>query len=306
MLPLDYKALGAAIKRSYIEADGYQLDKYVPAFNVDGKFIGDFFNYIMLEPQGTRPPLFYHIFSPYDVISHQAPQYAAVMQGGKLLYNNEFTPYVRQRTGVMTAVMLESLGYESMRGKRVLAVGVGQIARCALAALKAYFPDLAEVSFISATSGGSEYAELARSLGVAATAANLDSLSDYDVIMCHTSSKEPVLTADMTSNIKPGAFISVFASEDHAEVAEAFYDTDAATVIIDWEQTIVEAPELKAAVGRRRADASKIIMAKDLFEHGITGKSGSNYTIYRSHGTPMQNLAALKLLLGAHEAPPSH
>ncbi len=125
---------------------------------------------------------------------------------------------------------------------------------------------------------------------------DLASVGQYDYIICHSSAKQPILTADMVDRIKPGAVIASFASEDHQELADEFFDAAHATIIVDWDQTLEEAPELATALTQGRVNAGQIIRLKDLFSGQAKMPSGMRYTIYRSHGTPMQNLAALKLL----------
>ena len=57
---LDYKSLGAAIKSVYVESDKYQLSKDVPTFELNGKYVGDFFNFTMFEPDGERAHFLSH------------------------------------------------------------------------------------------------------------------------------------------------------------------------------------------------------------------------------------------------------
>lgn len=295
MRELDYKELGTNIRTVFLESEKYQLDKYVPTFEVDGKFIGDFFNMTMFESNGDKAPTFYHIYSPYDVISNEAPQWGSVMSDGELRYHDEVTDYVRQRTGVMTSLVLQALGTKSLEDKAVLFVGTGKIAMCDLAALKVYYPELDKIAYINNISKPTEFAELAATLQIKISEAAAEDIGYFDVIICHTSSKEPVLTSNLVSRVKPGAFIANYASEDHQEVAKDYYNNEFANVIIDWDQTIEEAVELKDAVEKGLIATEDIIRVKDLFA-GNTHVEDSKYTVYRSHGTPMQNLAFLQLL----------
>jgi ornithine cyclodeaminase/alanine dehydrogenase-like protein (mu-crystallin family) len=297
MNSLNYTKLGDAIRKCFIEADKYKLDKQVPTLEVDGKYVGDFFNITMIEPRGTEPPIFYHTYSPYDVISNQAPGYGVVFQAGKQLLNTEVTQYVKQRAGVMTPLVLKSLGVNDISDKNILLMGTGKIGQCALAALKAFYPNLSKVDFMNGGSDAEAFTAQAQQLQVAIQRVGLDKLENYDVVVCHTSAKQPVLTADMLERIKPGAIITTFASEDFNDVSKEYYDTSKVTVIVDWEPTISEATELKAAVDEGLAQRQDIVMLKDLFSNGPADKNDKNYTIYRSHGTPMQDLAFLQLLL---------
>ncbi len=96
---MEYLELLASIKQTFIDQDQFFFDKHVPEFVKDGKFLGDYFNQLAVEPQGDKPPRFYHTFSPFDVISNKAPHYAVVFEAGELLLNIEFDSYVSMRTG---------------------------------------------------------------------------------------------------------------------------------------------------------------------------------------------------------------
>lgn len=292
---LDYKELGANIRQVYLAGDKYQLDKHVPAFKKDGEYVGDFFSLTMFELDGQNPPIFYHTYSPYDIITGKSSDHAVIFRSGEIVMATEFTPYMRQRTGVMTAVVLEGLGVKEMHSKKVLYIGTGNIAQRDLAALKTYYPDLQTVSYINRTGQIGAFFELASSIGVVVEQSSLEHFSDFDVIICHTNAKDPVLTSAMVKDIKQGAILTVFSSENFTEVASEFFNTNNATVLIDWPATIEESPDLHAAVQQGIADSSKIVSLKSFFADGV--QKNVSYTIYRSHGTPMQNLAALQLLL---------
>ena len=294
---LDYKSLGAAIKSVYVESDKYQLSKDVPTFELNGKYVGDFFNFTMFEPDGENAPIFYHIFSPYDVISGKSAQQAAVFRAGEMIMSADFTPYMQQRTGVMSALVLAALGANALDSKKVIYLGTGAIARCDLEALKAHFPEIREISYVNKSGKAADFGVTAKRLGLAVREGSLVEIGDYDVIICHTNSKEPVLTAAMRDSIKAGAVILVFSSEDATEVASEYFDSSEANILVDWDQTLDEAPELKAAVERGLAKKDEIVRLRELFVEGVGSKRTKKYTIYRTHGTPMQNLAAMKLLM---------
>ena len=295
METLDYKELGLAIKNVYIDEGKYQLSKDVPTFTRDGKYVGDVFNFTMFELNGDEAPTFYHIFSPYDVITSKSCQHGVVLQAGEMLMMTEFTPYMIQRTGVMTSLVLQALGNTTISDKKVLYVGAGKIARADLTALKTHFRDLQEITFITGNSEGEEFIQLAKELELLATPGSLKDIENYDVIICHTNSKSPVLTKDMIDQIKDGAVITTFSSEDFTEVDSDFFNTDNANIVIDWEQTISESPELNLAVENGKAKKDEIKTLKQVLNEGID--ANKKYTIYRSHGTPMQNLGAMQVLM---------
>jgi ornithine cyclodeaminase/alanine dehydrogenase-like protein (mu-crystallin family) len=298
--PLDYKELGETIRAVYTHSDKYQLSKDVPTFKMNGKYVGDFFNFTMFEPDGDKPPTFYHIFSPYDIISGKSTQQAAAFRSGEMIMNTNFTQYMQQRTGVMSSLIISALGFKDLSDKHVIYIGTGALAKADLQSLKTHFPTLKTVSYINKSSEATDFTRLTDTLGVTTVQGNLDTIGTFDIIICHTSSKEPVLTAAMQASIKPGAVILAFSSEDFTEIATEYFDSQRARILVDWAQTIQEAPELRSAVEQGFAKTAEIIELKDLFKNGLPESQAKSYTIYRSHGTPMQNLAAMQLLLKRH------
>jgi hypothetical protein len=294
--PLDYKKLGETIRDVFIDSDKYTFDKHVPVLEVDGKYVGDLFDMTIFQPQGERPPIFYHTFSPFDVVSGKSSQYAAVFESAELILSGEISPYVHQRTAVMSPLVLSAIGVTKLAGKQILFVGTGNVARCALAAFKEFYPGITQADFHNSGSEATEFISLATKLGVGVKRGNLEALKKYDVIVCHSGAKEPVLTTEMMSQIKPGAFIAAFASEDKTEVAKEYYDSERANILIDWDQTAAEAVELHAAVEKGLAQKEVLLCLHDIFTGTKIPDVTKRYTIYRSHGTPMQNLAFLKLL----------
>ncbi len=196
----------------------------------------------------------------------------------------------------MSPLVLSALGVEKLDG-RLLLVGAGRVASQALLALKSQYPDLNEVSYLTSSGEKASFVDFAAKQGVTATLTKLDDIGSYDYIICHSSAEMPVLTVEMRGKIKPGAFIASFVSESSSELAKEYYDTNEANVIIDWEKTVKEAPELQEAVDAKLADPGQLISLHDLFTGAKKPDAQKRYTVYRSHGTPMQNLAVLKFLL---------
>lgn len=296
MNKLSFVKLGQAIRQVFVDLDKYKFDKYVPEFEMDNKYFADCFNVIVVEPRGDKPPIFYHTFSPYDIVSKKAPDHALVFQNGKLILDADFTQHVLVRTGVMSPVVIRALGTDQLAGK-VLLIGSGNVARQALIGLKEHFPGLRVISFHNRSGKDEGFEQFATEQGVEATYTDLSTIGEYDYIICHSSAQEPVLTNSLKQSLKPGAFIATFVSENFCEVTEEYYDTNEANVIIDWQQTIHEAKELQRAVDSKVADPDQMITLSELFTGSKSVNPDKKYTIYRSHGTPMQNLAVLKTLL---------
>lgn len=220
-----------------------------------------------------------------------------MFDAAELVFHGEVSPYVRQRTAVMSPLVLSALGTQRLAGKQILFVGTGQIAQCALAAYREYFPEMMHADFVNNGSEAAGFKAVATDLGIDLARGELQHIGKYDIIVCHSAANEPVLTVDMLPQVKQGAFIAAFASEDKVEVAENYYDSSQANILVDWSQTADEATELKAALDEGLAVQKELIELKDIFTKQKTIDTEKRYTIYRSHGTPMQNLAFLKLLM---------
>ncbi len=292
-----YLKLAEAIQSIYLNLGKYRFDKHVPVFKLDDTYLADCFNITILEPRELQAPIFYHIYSPYDVVSKKAPQYATIFQAGNVLLHVEVTSYVNQRTGVMSPLVLRTLGAKDVANKNILFVGTGNIARCALAAFKEFYPDLQHVDFINSGSDAEEFLALAAQLQLTASRSELNRIGEYDVIICHSSATQPVLSADLQERVKPGALITTFASEDHSDISKEYYDTNKANIIVDWQHTIDEASELQSAVAEGLARQGAITTLEELFNGKYTGVGDKRYTVYRSHGAPMHDLAYLQQLL---------
>jgi ornithine cyclodeaminase/alanine dehydrogenase-like protein (mu-crystallin family) len=85
------------------------------------------------------------------------------------------------------------------------------------------------------------------------------------------------------------------------EVSEDFYDAKRANIIGDWEQTITRATDFIDAVKKGLAHDEDMILMKDLLSGKRKVDASKAYTIYRSTGTPIQNLAVLQALLASEK-----
>ncbi len=290
--------LAKSIKNIFLNQEKFIFDKYVPEFTWEGKFFGYYYNSIMIEPLGDKPPIFYHSLSPFDIVSHKAPDQAVVFQDGKVLLNIDFANYVNQRTGIMDALLLQTLGIKTLTKKNILFIGTGKVATCSLTSLKALYPDMELAYFLNSRGHAEEFVTVGKEVGVEIKEGNLSDINVYDFIFCHADPKEIILTTDMKKQIKKGAVITSFiTTAGQAEVADDYFDTENANVIIDWDKTLETGADIKRLVEKGILPADKMIRLKDLFAEKTKLNSNAHYTLYRSHGTPMQNLAMLKLLL---------
>lgn len=293
---MDYTKLLESIKQTFIDQDNYFFDKHVPEFTKDGKFLADYFNQLAVEPRGDNPPRFYHTFSPFDVISNKAPHHAVVFEAGEQLLNIEFDGYVSMRTAAMSAVILQALGTDSLADKRVLLFGSGKIATESVKILSSEL-GLKTIDIVTRSGDLSSITAATEATGITINQGNADDITGYDVIICHTQTTEPVFKKEQLATIKQGAFLASFiSSTEHGEFPDETYDSDEAHIITDWEPTLTSAKDLKRSLDDRRFSKKEVVYVKDLLTNNLI--DGTKwYTVYRSTGTPIQNMAVLKLLV---------
>jgi ornithine cyclodeaminase/alanine dehydrogenase-like protein (mu-crystallin family) len=284
------------IKDVFFHQQNYAMHKYVYEFEMGGKFVGDFYNYFIYEKNGETAPFVYHTASPYDVISKKAPDQALVFHDGKVVFNTDFTHLVAMRTGVMDALVLQNVGITSLGDKRVILFGTGNVARWSLQYLKEIFPDLMEIDVVNASGNAEDFITFAKDVGVTAHSIKDFDIAQYDVIILHTSATQPVLNKDHIEKIKKGAVIlSYRTTSPVGEVESEFFNTQKANVIVDWDASVTSLPEMKEATEKGWLAASDIISLEKLLAGNIP--SEKSYTIFRSSGTPMQNVGILKLAM---------
>lgn len=293
---MDYAKLLASIKQTFADQDQFFFDKHVPEFAKDGKFLGDYFNQLAVEPLGDKPPRFYHTFSPFDVISNKAPHYAVVFEAGEQLLNIEFDKYVSMRTAAMSAVVLKAIGFSSLADKKVLLFGSGKIATES-AKILASERGLTSIDVITRSGDLTNIKTATSESNLSINTGDISNIGQYDVIIAHTQTSEPLFSNEQLASIKQGAFLASFiSSTEHGEFPDEVYDKTNANIITDWQQTLAGAKDLKRALDAHQFDEQDLIYLKDLFT-GKTIDQSKRYTVYRSTGTPIQNLAALKLLV---------
>ena len=298
-LPFTYTDLSEKIFEIFTHLDDYKLAKHIEEFKEENTYVGDFLVYYIFEPHGTNPPTIYTINSPYDMITKKSPQQALVFEDGKLTLDIDFTHFVDVRTGVMDSLMLKQLGINSLADKKILYVGTGHVANESLKSLKEHFGMLQHVDFYNRKKDAGDFGTTAQDLGITTAYTDLTDISEYDIILCHTSSPEPVLKTEHVSQVKKDAviFTYVTVASDKGEVADEFFDSTKANMLMDWPQTLNMAKDIDNAMQKGLLEKEKLLLLQNLFSGNVQLDTSKQYTIYRSSGTPMQNLAVLKLLL---------
>lgn len=298
LVKLDESKIVEKITQLFVNQDKYLFDKHVHEYKVKGKFLGDFFSQLAVEPRGEKAPIFFYTYSPFDVISNKAPHRAAVFVEGNMLLETDFDPYTALRTAAMSVVVMRALTISSTSNKKILLFGAGNIATKSLRFLKAFYPELTEVSCISKSGNLEKITIEAMKLGINLVAGKMTDISDYDVIICHTQAEVPVLTEEQRSSIKKGALITSFiSSTEHGELADSYFDSSRANIICDWEMTLKGAKEVARSITAGKLHENSVIMLKDFLNGDKMIDPIKDYTIYRSTGTPIQNMAILQLLL---------
>lgn len=282
------------IKSAFLNEDRYQFIKEVKElYDKEEKFLGDFVSFLIVD-KNTTPPLFYYVCSPYDVVSKKDPQQALVWKGGELLLNTDYTELAAMRTGAMDSIALKLSNINALMNQRILLFGTGKTAKWSLRILKAFFSDLNQIEYLNSKSTADhKFESFAKELGVKASVGSKEQISSYDIILCHTNAKEPVLNINDIKKIKSGAVITTYiGSTEHGEVADEFYTTNA-NVVLDWKSNLKVAKDIL----RSPISEKDIILLSDLLSEKSVLPETNSYTIFRFLGTPMQNLGVLQSMI---------
>lgn len=285
---IELKALGAKLTEVLLHQERYQMDLIVKEFDGD-----DFLFFYIYEKRQGSSPRFYFIVSPYDQVTKAAPQGAQVFDNGKLVLQLDYTEYVKVRTGLMDAFALSALGQDPT-GKKILYMGAGGVSEWSLRALKAYFPNVTSVDYKNASGGKASFESLGKSLGITTTYVDTPDIALYDYIFMHTSARTPIINAEQVAQIKKGAFISIYS--DKTEVAIEVYKD--AAVLLNWQNSFKKEEDLVAANEKGFVDESKVAIMHSLLDNHAIPEG--HHIVFRSGGTPMQNIAVLQLLLSSN------
>jgi ornithine cyclodeaminase/alanine dehydrogenase-like protein (mu-crystallin family) len=199
------------------------------------------------------------------------------------------------RTGMMDALVFKALGTTKLANKKLLMVGSGKTATWSLRGLAALFPDLTEISYLNTGLKNAEFEALATSLSVVIKHVEDKDISSYDYIMCHSKAKESIFN-DPTQ-VKNGAVLTGFiSSTPYGEFADSFYNTSQANIIIDWDPNLARMKFIGRQIDAGVVSRDKMFDFRELLNKSPKLNPGAKYTIFTSMGTPIQNLAVLKLL----------
>lgn len=289
---IDFQKLKQTFLDVLANRDKYQALKRIDEFSVDGEYVGDMFNYTIFENNGDSPPTFYQINSPYDVVSKKDPQRALVFTGGELVQNIDFTPYVKVRTGLLDAILLE-LVIDDIKAKKIFMFGSGKVAKNSVSAMNQIL-GLRMISYANTHGRDEEFETHARDNNIEANFSEFER-GDWDIVIMHTPGNTPLITKDQVESMKPGSLLMTYA--DGMEIDPECYDRSKANLIIDFADNIDLAKDTKKAIESGICTPEDFTVLIDVLAMGNKLElDNSKYTIFRSKGTPYQNIAMLKLL----------
>jgi ornithine cyclodeaminase/alanine dehydrogenase-like protein (mu-crystallin family) len=280
----------------YTQEDMYEMHKSVVDFHApDWSYVWDYFNLFIQERISNEAPKLYHIWWPFDVISNKAPQRAICFQWWELLVNKDITYEVDIRTAAMNFVVFSNLWISNLQEKNILVVWTWKIAREFLKQLKEYEPWISHIYYNNHHWINLSFEQHWKSLSVDCTFTELSSLWQFDIIVLHTSSTNPIITKELFSTTKDNTIITTFAwSHTQWEVSWEIY-TDDVQLVVDRDQTIENTTEIKKQITENKILKNHIITLKELiaWNKKITF---DKRIIYRSTWAPMQTLAIVKMI----------
>lgn len=289
---MDLNKLWEVTKQVFLDEKIFQMKKVITDItSEDGKFLGDFFSYLIREERKDESPTFYSIISPYDALWKTEAYSANIYKDGKIIYNGDFKEYTWIRTGLLTPLIIHTLEIDLTK-KKILIVGSWKLAKNAVKALIVLNPNITEIFYTSFSWRKKEFEENFQKELFQLTYKEVPIYNDYDFIGLYTNTSTPILSS--ISQIKENAIVaSHISSTDYAEYSDDIYKE--ANVIIDWQENISNMKDLGRALEKWYLSQENILSFKDI----LNKKSFSlqrKYLLIRSTGTPMQNVAVLKYL----------
>lgn len=297
MKVVDLLAVASEIERAFVHQDKYVFAKYVTEFKRGNEFGGDHVTFIMIDPLQT-PPMFYEVTSPFDLISGKAPQLALAFSNGECVLNTDYTEHAAMRTGIMDALVLRKTRHD-LHNLKILLFGSGKTATWSVKGMATITPDIKTVDYWSKSGKKRGFEEMATEVGIKM---NYEpdwhkKLGEYDVIICHTNATEPILKADDISRVKAGVEIHSFiGSSENGEIADEFYLGDA-KIVSDWPH-ILEDNKIMQRARKKGMKSGEIVYLKELFGGKPININDQKRLICQFGGTPIQNLAVMKVLIG--------
>ena len=265
--------------------------KVIEFFDANEEFQGDIYNFYIREVLEHGRPRYYTITSPFDLSWKWAPQQWLVFEWGKLVFSTDFSQAVDVRTGAMDALFIESLGIDSLKGKKILIVGSGGTARYSYSFLRDTFADIETVHYTNRSWVSVEFEKL-WNLEYHA----IPKLSGYDMIFLHANVSEPYLQSEHREILKKWVIVTSYGGKTpERDIVPEFF-TSENRVVVDMTANIENLNPLKNAIEKGYIQKDEIIDFWVQLSHSIYRHDPLKNTLFISWGTPIQNIAMMKYL----------
>ncbi len=289
---MDVCKLWEITKSVFLDEKKFHMKKVITDFTwSDGKFLGDFFSYLIREEVENESPIFYSVVSPYDAIGKTEAYSSSIYRDGNILYSGDFKEYTWIRTWLLSPLIIKTLGQE-LSEKKVLIVGSWKLAVNGVKAIQQLFQDVSKIFYTSQSWRKEGFEEAAKKENFTLEYKEDVDFSEFDIVFFYTNTKKSIL--ENVSQVKTKAIISShISSTSYAEYSDEIYKE--ANVIIDWRGNVSNMKDLERAVSAWFITQDNILSFKDILD-GKNFLSERRYLLIRSTGTPMQNVAVLKYL----------
>jgi len=278
-------------KKIFLEEDKFQMKKVITDFNSDGKFLWDFFSFLIREEIKNESPIFYSVVSPFDAIWKTEAYSSNIYRDGKILYSWDFSKYTAIRTGLLVPLIIDILKV-NIQNKKTIIIWTGKLAKNGVQAMYAYYPNISEIFYTNHSWRKKDFEDVFKDYPFTLTYVKKPNFIEYDYITFYTNAKESILKK--TSEIKDGAIISShISSTDFAEYSDEVYKEW--NVIVDWRDNLSSMKDIQRALEKKYLKKEEILSLREVLEWK-SFKNNKRYTLIRSTGTPMQNIAVLKYL----------
>ena len=212
---------------------------------------------------------------------------------GELLAFIEADRLGQMRTGAATGVAAKFLARKN--AMRVALLGAGGQAATQAEALRLTCPNLTQIRVFSRNAEKRQAFCQERSTALAipflSEARVEDAVADADIVVCATTAREPILTADM---LAPGAFVAAVGANrvTAREIDEEIVGRANIVVVDDVTQAMTEAAELIHASERLRFFWERAIPLAQIVSGNIPGRTKpEQLTLFKSLGIALEDVA---------------
>lgn len=291
---LDKDLLVTKIIEQFQKADQLSYQRsLLEFFDEKGSFIGDNLFETTFESRENQTPLIYEVSGPYDTISKQYATIGKIYQAGELLFQCDLKAGIYQRTAAMVWIYLDALAHEP--GK-ILLFGAGKVGLETALYLKHFNTEITAVDYHDLEPRSTDFETPLSKTGITATFQVDPDLSLYDTIIMATTTDCFIIDHENISKIKPGAVvISLCTTSLTGEIDPKMYGRDDVEIFLDIELTKTFTEDMKQA--NKSGYLERAMTFEDLLRNGPGAPNSNTIKLVRLTGTPMQNIAVIKLVL---------